>query len=640
MLRLRTGRLDRVFALASGAAAVLWLASLASPAVAGLSLAAISVAAAVGALWAALHVARAVRWLLRKLLWRVRHRMVAVFFFVGFLPIALGALIVACGLLLLFGPLAAHTVSTELRRQAASVAAAADPLLWQLGDSPAADRLTLARRYHGRASQAFPGLVLDVRMPGLAVTIPADGWPGGPPVADLPAGQILLRHGQTVMLAACAREPSGTGRVLAGVPLTSQTLAAVLPGLGVHAADEWRDEFEELPPPAHALDRVIRWPILAQFTDWTTGEAGQSTLMLQTRPSVLWEKLLAQETDLTAGLLAIFGLALVTVFALNVLISFFVAWSITRTLTRAVNDLYVGTQHVNRGDFSYRIPTWGSDQVSDLSRSFNAMTASVERLLEDSKRRQQLEAELEIAREVQAQLFPARAPAVGDIEILGVCRPASTVSGDFFDYVAPRDGLLAISFGDVSGKGISAALVMASLHSALRAHLALLAGATAGTLERRLGEIVRRANAHLFESTAANKFATLLFAAYEADSGTLAYSNAGHLPPLLVRAGNLRTLEVTGMIVGAFPEARFGTGRLALEPGDTLVAYTDGLTEPESPSGEEFGEERLRAAVSQRATQPLAGLIEGVMGEVLQWSDSMALQDDMTMLVIRRRPCA
>ena len=392
-----------------------------------------------------------------------------------------------------------------------------------------------------------------------------------------------------------------------------------------------------VPPPRHPLDWRIAWPIQSEIVDWEADRIDTAEYVLRTRLSALWTTVFETQPEWTYRLFVIVGFGLLAAFGANVLVSLVIATSLTRTLTRAVNELYVGTKHVHEGDFSYRIPVKGTDQVSDLSRSFNTMTRSIEHLIEESKRRQQLEAEIEIAREVQSRLFPAHAPLLADLEVLGVCRPARSVSGDFFDYVDLGNGRLAISFGDVSGKGISAALVMASLHSIVRAQLALLTTADAERLDRSAALLVERANLQLWEGTAPEKFSTLFFAAYEADSGTLAYSNAGHLPPLLLRAGSVSPLEVNGMIVGAFPQAEYSATNLSLERGDLLVAYTDGLTEPENAAGEEFGEERFQAALRRHAARPPSDLIEGIMNEVIEWTGDLTLQDDMTMLVVRRQ---
>jgi len=592
------------------------------------------------------------RWLVRKLLWRVRHRMIAVFFFVGVLPISLGALVVAWGIIVLLGPVTAHLVTVEFLRQSSRLEAIAAPLLWQLRALPPGDRPAFLRRFHAQATGHFPGLMLQAELDGTTESFPQGSLPGVLPT-QLPQGGGLVRTDDAFLLAAVAQERSQSERVVAIVPVTSSTLSGILPGLGILEIPQRTNGTAEdvrpaavmrralpvgggIPPPANAFDWQINWPVQTVVVDSDTDEARSATFLLRTRPSALWQRIFSQETEMTFGVFTVLGFALGALFVGNLLVSLFVAISLTRTLTRAVNDLYVGTTHVNRGDFAYKIDVRGTDQISDLSQSFNTMTASLERLMEDSKRRQQLEAELEIAREVQGRLFPASPPELGDLEVLGVCRPARAVSGDFFDYVHLDDGRLVISFGDVSGKGISAALVMASLHSIVRTQVALLSSGGGQGLERAASLVVERANLQLCEGTAPEKFSTLFFGAYDPKSGILTYSNAGHLPPLLLRDGEISSLEINGMIVGAFPHAEYSAASLALKSGDTLVAYTDGVTEPENAQGEEYGEERLRRAVSNGAGRPLQSVIEDVMDDVVRWTGDSTLQDYMTMLVLRR----
>ena len=593
------------------------------------------------------------QWLVRKLLWRVRHRMIAVFFFVGALPISLGALVVAWGIIVLLGPVTAHLVNVEFLRQASRMEAIAAPLLWQLRELPPSERPAFLSRYHSQAARHFPGLMLQAELDGTTESFPAGSLSGVLP-PQLPQDGGLVRNDGRFFLAAVARGGSPSERVVAVVEVRSSTLSGILPGLGILELPQQADATGEgvrpaaalrqsvpvgggIPPPANALDWQINWPAQTAVVDPDTGQVRSVTFLLRTRPSALWQRIFSQETELTFGVFTFLGIALGALFVGNLLVSLFVAVSLTRTLTHAVNDLYVGTTHVNRGDFAYKIDVRGSDQISDLSRSFNAMTASLERLMEDSKRRQQLEAELEIAREVQGRLFPSSPPELGDLEVLGVCRPARAVSGDFFDYVHLDDGRLAISFGDVSGKGISAALVMASLHSIVRTQVALLSSGGSLGLERAASLVVERANLQLCEGTTPEKFSTLFFGAYDPNSGTLTYSNAGHLPPLLLRDGEITSLKINGTIVGAFPHAEYSATSLALKSGDTLVAYTDGVTEPENAQGEEYGEERLRQAVSRNGGRALQSVIEDVMDDVVRWTGDSTLQDDMTMLVLRRR---
>ena len=592
------------------------------------------------------------RWVVRKLLWRVRHRMIAVFFFVGALPISLGALVVAWGIIVLLGPVTAHLVTVEFSRQASRMEAMAAPLLWQLREVPPADRTALLRRYHAQAEPRFPGLMLQAELDGITASYPEGSLAGLLP-ARLPEDGGLMRTDDAFYLAAVAREGSSDERVTALVQVTSSSLSGLIPDLGIlelpqgptseaggprpaNALTRAVPVGGGIPTPANAFDWQINWPVQTTLVDADSDQVRSATFLLRTRPSALWQRIFSQETELTFGLFAFLGFALGALFVGNLLVSLFVAISLTRTLTRAVNDLYVGTTHVNRGNFAYKINVRGTDQISDLSRSFNDMTASLERLMEDSKRRQQLEAELEIAREVQSRLFPASAPELGDLEVLGVCRPARSVSGDFFDYLRLEDGRLVISFGDVSGKGISAALVMASLHSILRTQVALLGPDGSQSSERAASLVVEHANLQLCEGTAPDKFSTLFFGAYDPEQGRLTYSNAGHLPPLLLRGDKISKLDINGMIVGAFPLAQYSATSLALVSGDLLVAYTDGVTEPENSQGEEYGENRLHQALRGRADQPLRTVIENVMDDVVRWTGDSTLQDDMTMLVMRR----
>ena len=577
------------------------------------------------------------RWLVRKMLWRVRHRMIAVFFFVGVLPISIGALLALWGAILILGPVTAYMNSRGFVSYIDRIEAAAEPLLWQLAQSAPADRPQAVRTFRENAARVLPEPVLVTEFDEVIETYPHLDLPQTLP-SNLPAATSVRIDGKP-FFAAQAQDERTHGSVIVLVPITGELLSELMPGLGILAFQQGSVPLNlaAIPTPRHPLDWQINWPIQGSVLDWETDRIHSTTFVLRTRPSAMWGMIFEGEQQFMRGYFALFGYLLIGAFCANILISLFIALSLTRTLTRSVNDLYTGTKHVNRGNFGYRIPVRGIDQVSDLSRSFNAMTASIERLIEESKRRQLLEAELEIARDVQAQLFPPQAPVLPGIEILGVCRPARSVSGDFYDYVALDSNRMAICFGDVSGKGISAALVMASLHSIMRTQIALLRFDESETLQRTAATVVDRANLQLFNGTAPEKFSTLFFGAYDEPSGLLAYCNAGHLPPLLFRNGTTRALEVNGMIVGAFPFSAYTAETLELQRGDMLVAFTDGLTEAENADGEDFGEKRLSNALHESAGKPMKELIEGVMNDVVAWTGETAQQDDMTMLVVRKR---
>jgi phosphoserine phosphatase RsbU/P len=321
-------------------------------------------------------------------------------------------------------------------------------------------------------------------------------------------------------------------------------------------------------------------------------------------------------------------------------VSLIISIGLTRTITRSVHDLYVGTKHVANADFSHRIPIRTKDQLSELAGSFNSMTDQIQRLIVKVKEKEKLEAELQIAREVQKQLFPKGIPHLKTLQLAGVCNPARTVSGDYYDFVAVDARWTAIVIGDIAGKGISAALLMASLQSALHAQLGALNGSVKSAAEAAIAPstatLVGRLNRQLYENTSAEKYATFYCAVYDDDSGRLSYTNAGHLPPILVRHGKATRLEVNGMVVGVMPDVAYGQIAIELEPGDLLAAFTDGITESENSQEEQFGDERLAQVLIENSERPLEEIMDIVTRTVREWAFDLENQDDTTMLLARR----
>jgi sigma-B regulation protein RsbU (phosphoserine phosphatase) len=325
------------------------------------------------------------------------------------------------------------------------------------------------------------------------------------------------------------------------------------------------------------------------------------------------------------------------------LVSLFSGIRLSRTITGAVHELYEGTQHVKEANFSYRIPVTGSDQLAELCQSFNTMTENLGKLIVVAKEKERLESELAIAREVQNQLFPKDVPFTKTLELKGVCNPARMVSGDYYDFMALGENALAFAIGDVAGKGISAALLMATVQSSFRSQIrgslemAVSVGPQTTRVSVSTSNLVSHLNKQLFADTSPEKYATFYLGVYEEATSTLTYTNAGHLPPLLIRNGETVRLDVNGMVVGAFPFALYGESQTHLEPGDLVVFFTDGITEPENAYGEMFGEERLIDLVVRNAHLDNREIIESIMDAVHQWTGSDELQDDMTLLLVRKR---
>jgi sigma-B regulation protein RsbU (phosphoserine phosphatase) len=305
---------------------------------------------------------------------------------------------------------------------------------------------------------------------------------------------------------------------------------------------------------------------------------------------------------------------------------------LTRRITRAVADLYRGTQYVQVGDFSHRVQIERRDQLGELGESFNQMTGSISGLIEEQNQRQRLENEISIAREVQNQLFPSTLPSVPGVEIEAICKAARSVSGDYYDFIQLSPTHVAVAIADISGKGISAALLMASLQAALRSQMLF-----EGSEHLSTAELVARLNKHLVRNTGDDRFATFLIAVYDSASRTLRYTNAGHLPAFLICQGSSQLLDKGGMVLGVVDDYVYEEGSLKVGPGSLLVGYSDGLVEPENVYGEEFGIPRLReAAVRVQGAAPLM-VAEALMAAAEEWAGTPEQADDMTVIVARLR---
>lgn len=245
---------------------------------------------------------------------------------------------------------------------------------------------------------------------------------------------------------------------------------------------------------------------------------------------------------------------------------------------------------------------------------------------------ERLEREMELAAEIQRQILPDRLPALVGWDLAGWNRPARQVGGDYYGLEAAAGERLALALGDVTGKGMPAALMVSTLHSALQ----LLRDRTG------LGpELLARLNRHIFDSSASNKFITLIVAELEATTGRLAYVNAGHNPGLLLRAGGaVERLDAGGLPLGLLADCVYEGREVALGPGDVVCLYSDGITECASPAEEEFGEDRLIDFLAARREAPLDELIAGLDVATREFSHNQPQGDDQTVILLRRHAAA
>jgi len=261
-------------------------------------------------------------------------------------------------------------------------------------------------------------------------------------------------------------------------------------------------------------------------------------------------------------------------------------------------------------------------------------------LAEEAVSHAKLEREIEIAREVQERLFPQTFPIVAGVEMAAHCRPAQAVGGDYYDLIAIRDGSLAeshgcgrlgIAIGDVSGKGMSAALLMASLHASLRSQI--LSGA--GDLGMKMANI----NRLLYDASGSNRYATFFYAELDCDSRTLHYVNGGHNPPAVLRkedgAWRVFRLGDGGPVIGLLADAAYKEQKLQLLPGDILLAFTDGISEAMNAAEDEWGEDRLIAEAQAHADVNAEELMQRLFRAADAFAAGTPQHDDMTIVVLR-----
>jgi sigma-B regulation protein RsbU (phosphoserine phosphatase) len=654
----------------------------------------------------------AYRWLKARLLWRLRNRLIVTYVFIGVIPVVLLVAMALITIYLFAGQFANFVVTSELDSRLHSLqsvnAAIAHELAARLehGQPAVAESLEGLRRndraWASRQICAWKGGTTP-----LAVCNP--GAPGKTPFA-LPSftttgfGAIVRDQGQLYLRAATELGTGGQklsvvssealdrnlleklakdlgeitlyasgfdskgGVILAptSTPLTALDAPdkqglALPPGRNGVSVDSRREELHPaftagtLSPAGNAFDSEITFGTPLPVVDWATGEQQRAgaVLRVQTRPSVLYTRLFAALGDFATGVEYTLFFAAV-VFAIIELLALWIGTRLTRTVTGAVAQLYNATEHINRGDFSHRISVQSHDQLATLANSFNSMTASIENLIEEQKEKERLQNELTIAQEVQTQLYPQHISQLASLEVFGFCRPARTVSGDYYDFLTLNSDRLILAVGDVSGKGISAALLMATIHSAVRAYSMesmptlrepVGAGATAGSrlllasgpngAETSAGAMLSLLNHQLYQSTPTEKYATLFLGIYDGLERKLTYSNGGHLPPIILgKDGSVRRLEQGGTVVGLFAHRTYPEASVALRKGELFVAYSDGVTEPENDFGE-FGEQRLIDLVWEHRNQPLARISEIVTGAVADWIGANEQPDDITLVLAR-----
>ncbi len=602
---------------------------------------------------------RLVAWGRNRLLWSLRNRLIVAGLFIAVVPVFLLLLLAARSAGILYSQLASYLLYEDIQRRKDMLADIAAHIAAAHGTLPAGISETESERVLAAQSHS----VHDLELPGLTIQFSNDPTLLRKIAPNRQFFAGLVQQDQAPFLSIVSiramQEPKGARVVTLRVPVTREFLAGIAPDLGAIQLNLMRRyagganhgvlyttngvqyettdrivAFNRFLQPAllwidFPVDVVSRLDSTYVGLDYGVEPAHPVLAVFNARPSQLSSRMFGSLGELRDTYLIAFVL---------ILIAFVVIWAgafitgimLTRQITKAVDDLYKATQDVKRGDLSHRVRIERRDQLGVLGESFNDMIGSVSTLIQEQQQRQRLENEISIAREVQDQLFPRILPHVPGVEIEAICKAAREVSGDYYDFIQLSPTHLAIAIADISGKGISAALLMASLQAALRSQVLVPGSETLST-----AELVSRLNKHLVRNTGDDRFATFFIAVYDCATRNLRYTNAGHLPSFLISKDSALHLDKGGMVLGVVEDYSYEEGAVIVPPDSLLVGYSDGLVEPENVYGEEFGIRRLQqAAVAVQNASPQS-VAESLMSAAEEWAGTPEQADDMTVIVAR-----
>jgi sigma-B regulation protein RsbU (phosphoserine phosphatase) len=603
---------------------------------------------------------RLIGWWRNRLLWSLRNRLIVAYLFIAFVPILLTVTLVFLAGRILYSQLGAYLLHEDIQQRIAMIADISEHIAIAHQTLPS----TVTERESERILAAQSHAVHDQELPGLIISFSSDTSllrKVAPPGKKSFAG--LLHQGDRLSLTSLRAIPDRNGErvITLRVPVTSDFLSTVAPDLGAiqlnlmerymggapqeviyssggeqyKVANRIVASNRTLQDPMFWIDTPVN--VVSSFDSVFVAKDGKVEksrpvlAVFNARPLRLSRRIFATLGELRESYLLLL-IVVGVVFLIIEAAALATGIVLTRRITRAVADLYRGTQYVQAMDFSHRVQIEKRDQLGELGESFNRMTGSISQLIEEENKRRRLEDEISIAREVQNQLFPSTLPSVPGVEIEAICKAARSVSGDYYDFIQLSPTHIAIAIADISGKGISAALLMASLQAALRSQML-----AEGSERLSMVELVSRLNKHLVRNTGDDRFATFFIAIYDSATRTLRYTNAGHLPAFLICSGASQQLDKGGMVLGVVEDYVYEEGSLRVGSDALLIGYSDGLIEPENVYGEEFGIRRLQeAAVHLQGAAPLM-VAESLMAAVEEWAGTPEQADDMTVIVARLR---
>jgi serine phosphatase RsbU (regulator of sigma subunit) len=615
----------------------------------------------------------------RRLLWRVRRKLILSYIFVGFVPaLLIVAFFLLCGFLLFYN-FSSYLVQSRLRAMSDQAHFLAQGTALEIQRAGGRDVASIVTRRQANAAAQFPGLSIAVvpvnRTCGtssdarLATSdsrlVTAGPWSHLDPPTTIPAwidcggfsGVFAYAHPDTHLLLRSVGFPDSPRpgyavvvdllvndpvrqqlRDETGVEIKNITAAPssdtnqAQPLAGRPAPDR------EPRPSMNASGVLNNLPSLMEYRDWNTGAAGILNVTAAVSIPELYDKISAAEGNVgrTFGqglLLVLFVIG--ALFLIIQVIAALAGFSLAKSITGSVHELFTGTERVRQGDFTHKIAVRSDDQLGELSGSFNQMTASIEDLLREAAEKKRLEEELRIAHEIQMSLLPQGPLRMRGVSVTALCVPAREVGGDYYDLLPLDEHRLGVLIADVSGKGTSAALYMAELKGLI---LSL------SRIHRSPRDLLVTANRLIAEHLDARSFITMTYAVLDLQKGTMTYARAGHTPLIYVPGApgsRAQILTPDGLVLGLkidngeMFERLLQEATIDLRAGDLFVLFTDGISEAMNARDDCFGEGRLGQLVETHAHLPSDELRERVLREISAFVGDAPQHDDMTMILLK-----
>ena len=623
----------------------------------------------------------------RRLLWRVRRKLILSYVFVGFVPaLLIVAFFLLCGFLLFYN-FSSYLVQSRLHSLSDQARFVAQATALEIQRTGARETARILARRQRSASDDLPGLSIAVVPAARTCDAAADTGtaPEGPRQTSGPWAHVAAPHSVPdwipcdgfagVFAYSHRRAADGpeedTHLLVRGVafPESARPTYAVIvdfvvndrvrqqlrrdTGVDIRSVEvgdasaaritgkEGGDDSGPAAPPPPGLSRLLP-PSVVEYQQWETGAPEKVSVFMALTVGELYDRISGAQSPgrLTVGQGLLYFLFLIgTLFVIIEVLAATAGFSLAKSITGSVHELFMGTERVRQGDFAHRIAVRSDDQLGELSGSFNQMTASIEDLLQQAAEKKRLEEELRIAHEIQMSLLPQGPLVMPGLSVTAVCVPAREVGGDYYDFLPLDDHRVGVLIADVSGKGTSAALYMAELKGLMLSLSRIHASPR---------ELLIDANRIIAEHLDARSFITMTYAVVDLRARTMTYARAGHTPLIHVPGPGLggasrraRILAPDGLVLGLKLDSGEMFTRLLkedtirLQEGDLYLFFTDGISEAMNTHDDCFGEGRLGQLVETHANLRSDELRERVLREIAAFVGDAPQHDDMTMILLK-----